>query len=90
MTYIVYYPVAIHKDENSCYWVSVPDLPGCFSAGDTYDEALNNVKEAIFSYFELLAEDGKVVTKATTIEQWQHSPDYKGAAWAFVKVNLDC
>lgn len=29
------YPIAIHKDKNSCYGVTIPDLPGCFSAGDT-------------------------------------------------------
>ena len=34
------YPVVVHKDSNSDYGVSVPDLPGCFSAGSTLDEAL--------------------------------------------------
>ena len=32
------YPVVIHKDENSDFGVMVPDIPGCYSAGDTYDE----------------------------------------------------
>ena len=35
-----------------------------------------------------MAEDGKIAPKATTIEQWQHSPDYKGAAWAFVQIDV--
>ena len=34
------YPVVVHKDPNSDYGVTVPDLPGCFSAGETMDEAL--------------------------------------------------
>ncbi len=34
------YPVVIHKDKNSDYGVTVPDLPGCFSAGTTMEEAL--------------------------------------------------
>jgi predicted RNase H-like HicB family nuclease len=34
------YPVVIHKDLDSDYGVTVPDLPGCFSAGTTLDEAL--------------------------------------------------
>ena len=34
------YPVVIHKDRKSDYGVSVPDLPGCISAGATVDEAL--------------------------------------------------
>jgi hypothetical protein len=35
------YPVVIHKDESSDFGVTIPDIPGCFSAGDTYDDALN-------------------------------------------------
>ena len=33
------YPVVLHKDEDSDYGVTVPDVPGCFSAGETIDEA---------------------------------------------------
>ena len=32
------YPVVIHKDKKSAFGVTVPDLPGCFSAGATLDE----------------------------------------------------
>ena len=42
------YPVVIHKDKKSDYGLTVPDLPGCFSAGKTFDEALENSKEASF------------------------------------------
>ena len=51
------YPLAIHKDEDSCYGVTVPDIPGCFSAGDTIGEAVENAQEAIFEHLEVLAED---------------------------------
>ena len=37
------YAVVVHHDEGSAYGVSVPGLPGCFSAGDSFDEALDNV-----------------------------------------------
>ena len=40
-------PVVIHKDADSDYAVTVPDLPGCFSAGETLDETLAMAKEAI-------------------------------------------
>lgn len=33
--------------EHTAYGVTVPDLPGCFSAGDTLEEALDNTREAI-------------------------------------------
>ncbi len=34
------YPIVVHKEKGSDYGVTVPDLPGCFSAGGTLDEAL--------------------------------------------------
>ena len=41
------YPVVMHKDEESGYGVSVPDLPGCFSAGETLEDAIESVHEAV-------------------------------------------
>ena len=38
------YPVVIHKDPKSCYAVTVLDLPGCFTAGDTFADALTQAK----------------------------------------------
>ncbi len=46
------YPIFIHKDESSAYGVIVPDLPGCFSAGDTVEEAVHNAHEAIECHLE--------------------------------------
>ena len=54
------YPVVIHKDKKSDYGVSVPDLPGCISAGATVDEALAMVREAIELHLEGLIEEGGV------------------------------
>jgi len=41
------YTVLIHAAEEGGYWTEVPALPGCFSQGDTIEEALANTKEAI-------------------------------------------
>jgi predicted RNase H-like HicB family nuclease len=41
------FSVVVHKEPDSVYGVTVPDLPGCFSAGDTLDEALENTKEVM-------------------------------------------
>ena len=51
------YPIFIHKDENSDYGVIVLDLPGCFSAGDTIEEAIKNAHEAIECHIESLLLD---------------------------------
>ena len=49
------YPVAIeHTDEG--YSVSCPGLPGCWSQGDTEEEALENVKDAIREYLAARAD----------------------------------
>ena len=50
------YLVIFNKDENGTIWVEVPDLPGCFSSGDTIDEAKKNVVEAIELHIEGLRE----------------------------------
>jgi len=47
--YIMKFPIIIHKDTDSDYGVTVPDLPGCFSAGDSYMDALESAQEAYIS-----------------------------------------
>ena len=47
------YPIVIHKDPDTDYGVTVPDLPGCFSAGSTIDEALWMARGAIELYLEV-------------------------------------
>ncbi|MDH5929552.1 type II toxin-antitoxin system HicB family antitoxin [Vibrio lentus] len=55
------YPIAIETgDKDFAYGVVFPDLPNCFSAGDTLDEALSNAKEAVDFYLEDLAVRGKL------------------------------
>ena len=46
------YYVLIHKDDHNGYWGECPDLPGCFSQGDTADELMENMKEAVSLYLE--------------------------------------
>lgn len=82
------YPIVIHKDRNSDYGVTVPDLPGCFSAGDTTDEALTNAIEAIECHLEGLLMDGEVLPKANSVEYYQGTREYSGGVWALVDVDL--
>jgi predicted RNase H-like HicB family nuclease len=53
--------IAILEDAGPDAAVGVwfPDLPGCYSAGDTVDEALRNAKDAIAAYAEILASEGR-------------------------------
>lgn len=46
------FAVVFEQEKDGGYSVSVPSLPGCFSQGDTFEEALENIKEAIDLYLE--------------------------------------
>jgi predicted RNase H-like HicB family nuclease len=82
------YPVVIHKDPDSDYGVTVPDLPGCFSAGETLDEAMQEVLEAIEAHIEGMLMDGEPVPAPQSVEHHQNDSDYAGGVWALVSIDL--
>ena len=53
------YSVVVHQAEEGGFWVEVPALPGCYSQGETVDEALGNVREAIALYLDVLRDEGR-------------------------------
>ncbi len=46
------FSVLFEEEKDGGFSVSVPSLPGCFSQGDTFEEALKNIREAISLYLE--------------------------------------
>lgn len=51
------YPVILHADtEDGGYWVDCPEIPGCASQGDTVEEALSMIKDAIKGCLEVISE----------------------------------
>jgi predicted RNase H-like HicB family nuclease len=82
------YPVVIHKDKKSAYGVTVPDLPDCFSAGDTLEDALTNVVEAIECHLEGLLLDGDEIPPAQPVDAHVKNKDFAGGTWALVTVDL--
>jgi len=52
------YTVIIHPAEEGGFWAEVPALPGCFSQGETVEETLKNIKEAIESHLIALRSEG--------------------------------
>ena len=75
--------------ETSAFGVVVPDLPGCFSAGDTLDEALDNARAAIDFHCETLIEDGGDVPSAHSLSDHQADTDFAGWIWAVVEVPVE-
>ena len=55
------YRVLFERDEDGKFTATVPELPGCISFGDTRDEALQNIKEAIEAYIESLQKHNEPV-----------------------------
>ena len=53
--YMMTYKVALHPTEEG-FSVSVPGLPGCWSQGETEEEALKNIEDAIREYLAVAAE----------------------------------
>ena len=82
------YPILIEEgSKDAAFGVVVPDLPGCFSAGDTLDEALDAVKEAVAAWVDTALDAGNVVTAASSLEDARRLPGYEG--WTIGVVELD-
>ncbi|ATZ93990.1 type II toxin-antitoxin system HicB family antitoxin [Dickeya fangzhongdai] len=85
----MFYPIAIETgDDTHAYGVTVPDLPGCFSAGDTLDEAIANAKEAITGHIELLIEMGQDIPAVSSVGVLAKTPEYTGYTWAVVDIDV--
>ena len=64
------YNIQIEKDEDGIYVVSVPALPGCFTQGHSFDEAITMAQDAIIGFINVLVQRGKGIP----IERSRTSP----------------
>ena len=53
------YTVVVHEEPEGGFWAEVPALPGCYSQGETVEELLENIREAIAGVVEVLREQGR-------------------------------
>ena len=63
------YRVVIEQDEDGKFVAECPSLPGCVSQGETREEAIGNIREAIEAYVEALHEDGPQYRKLIPQQQ---------------------
>ena len=82
------HPIVIHKDADSDYGVIVPDLPGCFSAGSTLEEAMAMAREAIECHIGGLLLDGDPLPCLQTLEAHQTNPEYAGGICYIVDIDF--
>lgn len=89
----MYYVALMHKDEDSAYGVSFPDLPGCYSAGDTLDEATRNATEGLAAFVRWMEADGDSVPVPRPPDQIMADPELaearEGAAIILVPLVRD-
>src|SRR3954468_8463699 len=62
------YIALVHKDYGTSYGVSFPDVPGCISAGDTFEEAIDNAAVALAGHLAVMEADGDAIPKARSLE----------------------
>lgn len=75
MEYIAY----LHKNKNSDFGVSFPDLPGCVTAGRTLEEARRMAAEALTLHIAGMLEDGAKLPEPSTLDQLAGDPAMRGA-----------
>jgi predicted RNase H-like HicB family nuclease len=53
------FAIVIHQEPAGGYWAEVPALPGCYSEGETVEELVSNVREAIEGVLDVPGAQGK-------------------------------
>jgi predicted RNase H-like HicB family nuclease len=84
------YPVVLHTDNSRDFGVTVPDLPGCFSAGGSVEEAIENAREAILCHAEGMILDNETVPLPSEIVDLSNfNPEVGSALIAYVDVDIE-
>jgi len=55
------YTIIFEKEEDGGYHAFCPSLPGCHTQGDTYEEAVENIKDAVKLYIESIKANGEEI-----------------------------
>jgi predicted RNase H-like HicB family nuclease len=87
------YIALVHKDKDTSYGVSFPDVPGCISAGDTFEEAIDNASQALAGHLAVMEADGDPISHARSLEDMKQDAEFVDdsidAAVAFVVPQAD-
>lgn len=82
------YPIAIEPGTGTtAFGVVVPDLPGCFSAGDTLDEAILNAEEAITLWIDAALDAGETIPAPSAVDAVRARAGFAG--WVFALARID-
>ncbi|MBF0394709.1 MAG: type II toxin-antitoxin system HicB family antitoxin [Alphaproteobacteria bacterium] len=82
------YPILIEEGtDTAAFGIVVPDLPGCFSAGDTLDEAIEAAREAAAAWVDAALDAGMTVPAPSKLDEIRRLSGYEG--WTIGVVELD-
>ena len=79
----------IHKDADSDFGVSFPDLPGVVTAGTTLDDARDMAEEALALHLEGMADDGEAIPEPSSLEDIMSNPENRSGVAILVSVKDD-
>lgn len=81
---VVFYPAIIVREDDG-FSVFFPDIPGCFSDGDTVNEAALNAEEALNSHFDVLDSLGVALNPPSEVDQIEIDPEVDETARVLVR-----
>src|SRR5579863_8679079 len=79
----------IHKETDSDFGVSFPDLPGLATAGTSLDDARAMAEEALALHIEGLVADGEAIPEPSSLEEVMTDPDNRSGVAILVSVKDD-
>ena len=82
------YPIVIDKDPDSDYGMMVPDLPGCYTVGDTIADVLTQAVEAIECHLEGMLLDGDPIPEPKDIAFHETDPEYAEGVWKTITIKF--
>ena len=83
-------PASIHSATDGSASGFFPDVPGCFFAGDSLDDAFQDAREALTAHFEALFEMDEALPLPGNVEVHleNHPDDFTGGQWLLVDINM--
>ena len=83
------FALALHPDGAGGYGVIVPDLPGCFAAGATLDQAIEQARHAVLAHAAALVTLGAPPPAPQPLAAHHADPDLAEALWVLLEVPVE-
>lgn len=93
------FPIRIDHEPDSAFGVVVPDLPGCFSAGDTLEKAIENTRDAVLLWAEDTLEHGETLPEPRPLADHMRAyaaeqvadplPDTNEVIWTVIRIESE-